>query len=101
MEYKKIYYNIDESDYKVTTIYFDFYFSSEFYAHKFKMNYASYIENEQNKLKVKFGQNVHFVQILLLDYYKKVEKRGFRVYDNLKKDYIKSNYKIKGCIVSD
>ena len=26
MEYKKIYYNIDESDYKVSTIYFDFYF---------------------------------------------------------------------------
>lgn len=101
MEYKKIYYNIDESDYKVSTIYFDFYFSSEFYAHKFKTNYAVYVENEQNKLKVKFGQDVNFIQILLLDYYKKIEKRGFRVYDNLNKEYVKSDYKIKGCILND
>lgn len=101
MEYKKIYYNIDETDYKVSTIYLDFYFSSEFYAHKFKTNYAAYVENEQNKLKVKFGQHINFIQILLLDYYKKIEKRGFRVYDNLQRKYIKADYQIKGCIISD
>ena len=96
-----IYYNINKSPYKYETVYFTFYFSSQFYLNKFKREVYDYIDIEQNKLKVKFRHLVSFERVLMLDYYKKVEKRGFRVYDNLNKDYVKSDYKIKGCILND
>lgn len=96
-----IYYDINKSTYVYKTNYFDFYFSSQFYLNKFKINYIDYIENEQDKVKVKLGQDVNFIKIFLLEYYKKVEKRGFKVYDNLQRKYIKADYRIKGCIVSD
>lgn len=96
-----IYYDINKSPYVYKTVYFDFYFSSQFYLNKFKREVYEYIDIEQNKLKVKFRHLVSFERILMLDYYKKIEKRGFRVYDNLQRKYIKADYQIKGCIISD
>lgn len=91
-----IYYNIDKSPYVYKTVYFDFYFSSQFYLNKFKREVYDYIDIEQNKLKVKFRHLVSFERILMLDYYTKVEKRGFKVYDKLKEKFIENDYKIWG-----
>lgn len=91
-----IYYNINKSPYVYKTVYFDFYFSSQFYLNKFKREVYDYIDIEQNKLKVKFRHFVSFERILMLDYYTKVEKRGFKVYDKLKEKYIENDYKIWG-----
>ena len=96
-----IYYDINKSPYVYKTLYFDFYFSSQFYMNKFKSNYSTYIQNETDKLKVKFGQSVTFIKPLILDYYKKVEKRGFRVYDKVEDRYVNLEYKIIGVIWYD
>lgn len=91
-----IYYNIEKSPYVYKTVYFDFYFSSQFYLNKFKREVYEYIDIEQNKLKVKFRHLVSFERILMLDYYTKVEKRGFKVYDKLKEKFIDNDFKIWG-----
>lgn len=91
-----IYYDIDKSPYKYETVYFDFYFSSQFYLNKFKREVYEYIDIEQNKLKVKFRHLVSFERILMLDYYTKVEKRGFKVYDKLKEKFVENDFKIWG-----
>ena len=96
-----IYYDIDKSPYKYETVYFDFYFSSQFYLNKFKREVYDYIDIEQNKLKVKFKHLVSFERVLILDYYSKVEKRGFKVYDKIINRFIDNDYKIKGCILND
>lgn len=96
-----IYYDINKSPYKFETIYFTFYFSSQFYLNKFKTNYYNYVTDEQNKLKVKLKNNVDFIKIFSLDYYKKVEKRGFRVYDKAGNRYVNLGYKIIGVILYD
>lgn len=96
-----IYYDIEKSPYVFKTLYFDFYFSSQFYMNKFKSNYSAYIQNETDKLKVKFGQSVNFIKPLILDYYKKIEKRGFRVFDKTENTYINLDYKIIGEILND
>ena len=91
-----IYYNIEKSPYVYKTVYFDFYFSSQFYLNKFKREVYDYIDIEQNKLKVKFRHLVSFERILMLDYYTKVEKRRFKVYDKLKEKFIENDFKIWG-----
>ena len=96
-----IYYDINKSPYKFETIYFTFYFSSQFYLNKFKTNYYNYVTDEQNKLKVKLKNSVNFIKIFSLDYYKKVEKRGFRVYDKINDEFINKDYTIWGTIEYD
>lgn len=91
-----IYYDINKSPYVYKTVYFDFYFSSQFYLNKFKREVYDYIDIEQYKLKVKFRHLVSFERILMLDYYTKVEKRGFKVYDKLKEKFIENDFKIRG-----
>lgn len=96
-----IYYDITKSPYVFSTSFFDFYFSSQFYLNKFKREVYNYVDTEQNKIKVKLGQDVNFIKIFMLDYYKKVEKRGFMVYDKEFNFYINKDYKIKGVIYYD
>ena len=43
------------------------------------------------KLKVKYNIIISIDLLLMLSFYKKVEKRGFRVYDNLNKKEITEN----------
>lgn len=96
-----IYYDINKSPYAFSTVYFTFYFSSQFYLNKFKTNYYNYVTDEQNKLKVKLKNSVDFIKIFSLDYYKKVEKRGFRVYDKINDEFINKDYTIRGMIEYD
>lgn len=96
-----IYYDIDKSPYIYENIYFTFYFSSQFYKNKFINEVYNYTSNEQDKLKVKFKNKVDFLKILMLDYYKKVEKRGFKVYDKNKEKFVKKDYVIRGVLDYD
>lgn len=58
---------------------------------KFANSVMRYVDEESTKLKLKYGMNLSFEIYLMLSYYKKIEKRGFRVYDNENKREITRN----------
>lgn len=85
---KGICLNLNESEYFFKYKGLIFYFSSEFYKKKFTEEITNYIETETFKLQVKYNINVNFDLLFMLALYKKIEKRGFRVYDELNKKEI-------------
>lgn len=84
-----IYYNLKESEYIYIIDDFKFVFSSLFYLSLFKQNLESYIEYEQKRLNQKINTKIDLKEVILLNHYKKIEKRGFLVYYKNKeiKDY--------------
>lgn len=61
-----------------------FYFSSEFYRKKFRDGARQFAEEENMKLEVRFKNPINAQLYLLLVFYRKVEKRGYRViYNNI------------------
>ena len=91
-----IYYNLDETVYSFDYDDLKFYFSSKFYLDKFKKEYIGYLKNETLKLQSKYKCILYADEMILLDLYKKIEKRGFRVlYNN---ESICDNYFINAII---
>ena len=84
-----IYYDLEESDYKTNIDNFTFVFSSLFYLTLFKANLEEYIKYENNRINNKIKKDIDLKEVILLDLYKKIEKRGFLVYykDKQLKDY--------------
>lgn len=83
-------YELEDSPFFLRIDDFMFYFSSKFYMDKFKKEYPEYIKNETLKLNVRYKMIVYADEMLLLSYYKQIEKRGFKVkYKGveLEKDY--------------
>ena len=76
-----IVYKLKDSDYKYNYKGLSFYFSSKFYLDKFVNNVENYVENEilkfENRYKVQIGLEI----LLCIAYYKRIEKRGFRIVD--------------------
>ncbi len=89
-----IYYNLEESEYEYSIDNFIFVFSSLFYLNSFKTNLESIICFEQNKINNKLKCKVDIRDLVLLNRYKQIEKRGFLVYYNNKRlsDY---SFKLK------
>lgn len=90
---KIIYNDIKESVYYTNYGDLTLYFSSELYRDKFKAKSTRYIIDERNKLHLKYNCVIQCDEMLALNLYQKIEKRGFRVINNktneeLKKDYI-------------
>ena len=85
---KGICLNLNESEYYFKYKGFVFYFSSKFYKKKFADEISSFIETETFKLQVKYNLNINFDILFMLSLYKKIEKRGFRVYDEENKKEI-------------
>lgn len=81
-----IYYDIKESDYytklNINNEEIVLYFSSNFLKKKFLDNIATYIHNENIKLSILYKIDIDATKLLILSYYKKLEKRGFRVLIN-------------------
>ena len=82
-----VYQNIEESPIYYDYENFRFYFSSAFYRRNFKTRIEGYILEEsykiRNRYKIfneKFFDSIK--EVLLISYYKKIEKRGFKVYLN-------------------
>ena len=83
-------YELEDSPFFLRIDDFMFYFSSDFYRDKFSKTYKDYIRSETLKLNVKFKMIVDADEMLLLSYYKMIEKRGFKVQYKgveLEKDY--------------
>lgn len=81
----RVYNNIDESPYFYEYKEYKFYFSSEFYQRNFRMRLESYVKEETYKLKNRYKiLNTKFLkdleEILYISLYKRIEKRGFRIY---------------------
>lgn len=88
MRLGKVYYNLEDSNYKFSYKRFNFIFSSKFYIEKFKRELKDYISIEEAKISSKYGK-LEASEYLALSLYKKIEKRGFLVYFNDEK--IKEN----------
>ena len=74
-----IYLDLKESEYKINYNGLIYSFSSELYMYKFKNNVKQFIIEETAKLKAKYKINIYLDTMLTLSFYKKIEKRGFRV----------------------
>lgn len=81
--------NIEESEYKVLKYELIFYFSSEFYMNKFLNNVDNFVITESLKMKNKYKINSNLELYFALSFYKKTEKRGFFIYDDVLKKEIK------------
>ena len=82
---------INESEYKCLKFGLIFYFSSKLYLDKFKNNVEKYVEEESIKLNNKYKILSNFEIYLAISYYKKIEQRGFYIYDDIKNVEIKEN----------
>lgn len=84
----RVYQNIEESPIYYEYDNFTFYFSSAFYRRNFKLRVEQYIKEETYRLKNRYKVinekffNDFLKEVLLISFYKKIEKRGFRVYLN-------------------
>lgn len=76
-----IYLDLNESDYIYDLDGVRYYFSSEFYLRKFKEKVLDYVNNETVKLRLKYKTNFNFDLFLSVSFYRKIEKRGFRIED--------------------
>lgn len=88
MEQNKVCLNINESEYKSSFGGFNFYFSSNFYKEKFEREVQKYVEEEELKINNKYKTQINVGLYLAISLYRKIEKRGFRVFDNLNKRYV-------------
>lgn len=81
-----IYYDLKESEYfvemNINSEKIILYFSSLFIRKKFLENVGEYIHNENLKLSIAYKIDIDATKLLILSYYKKLEKRGFRVLIN-------------------
>ena len=86
-----VYNNIEDSNFKLEVGKLRLYFSSEFNLKRFKDNYEKYISDENFKLENKYHVKILANYYLLIAFYKKIEKRGFRIENSITKAKINQN----------
>ena len=89
-----LYYDLKESEYfaslDINGERIILYFSSLFTRKRFLENIGNYIHNQNSKIISIYKIDIDMTKLLILSYYKKIEKRGFRVLIN-DKEVIDSN----------
>ena len=86
-----VYNNIDDSVFFIDIGKCRIYFSSEFNKSRFLKNYKNYIDEENAKLENKYHVKIVANYYLLFAFYKKIEKRGFRIENNITNDRVNEN----------
>lgn len=76
-----VYLNLSDSDYFTDIDGLRFFFSSEFNKKRFDNNIDNFIEEENQKINNKYHVDINLEFYLMIVYYKKIEKRGFRIRD--------------------
>lgn len=82
----KVIFDLEQSNYKYKFEGLTFVFSSELNMNKFKDRIKDYIKQESLKLTWKYSNlNINFDLFLSIALYKRIEKRGFLIYqgDNI------------------
>ena len=74
-----IYNNLSESTYEYAYHGIKFYFSSRVYMEKFINRLEDFIDEELNKISVKFRTEVEGTDVMAIKLYTLIEKRGFLV----------------------
>lgn len=87
----KIELDIKSSNYKYEYEDNIFFFSSELYLNKFITELPDYVYSESIKLKNKYKLNISCNLFLAVSLYRKIEKRGFYIFNKIKKIQIKEN----------
>lgn len=72
-------YNLCKSTHFTEFNGYTFYFSSAFNKNRFDTNLETFIENENLKLKSRYGCNFNAKKVSALHLYRLIEKRGFYV----------------------
>ena len=89
-----IYYDLKESDYvaelNINGEEIKLFFSSNFIKTRFLEKVGNFIHNENIRITVMYRIDVDATKLLILSFYKRLEKRGFRVLIN-DKEIIDSN----------
>lgn len=80
MNSKDVYQNIEDSIFFTQKGKMIFYFSSEFNRRRFEKSYKEYIREQTARIKNKYHVNIKLDEYLLIALYKKIEKRGFRIF---------------------
>ena len=86
-----VYNNIDDSVFFIDVGKCRIYFSSEFNKSRFLNNYKNYIVEENAKLENKYHVKIVANYYLLFAFYKKIEKRGFRIENNIANTRVNEN----------
>ena len=76
---KRVEYDINKSEYYFRVNKLTLFFSSKFNKTRFENGIIEYAQEETNKIKAKYKVDINLTNYLLLAYYKKIEKRGFKV----------------------
>lgn len=76
---KRVEYDINKSEYYFKVNKLTLFFSSKFNKTRFENGFIDYVNEETNKIKAKYKVDINLTNYLLLAYYKKIEKRGFKV----------------------
>lgn len=76
---KRVEYDINKSEYYFRVNKLTLFFSSKFNKTRFENGFIEYVNEETNKIKAKYKVDINLTNYLLLAYYKKIEKRGFKV----------------------
>lgn len=86
-----IYNNIEESKYSYIRGGLVFFFSSLSYRKKFIENVDKYVVEQEMKLQKRYGFQNAFTLYFMISLYKQIEKRGFKIYDSVRKKDIKQD----------
>lgn len=93
----RIYNNLKDTRFILDTKRFKFYFSSEFNKRRYTERVFDFINIEIGKIiakykinELEFNKNIN--EYLQICFYKKIEKRGFLVYDKLNNDYFRESF---------
>lgn len=78
-----VYNDINDSNYMIDVGKCRIYFSSEFNKSRFLKGYALYCKEEKGKLEKKYHVKINANYYFLFAFYKKIEKRGFRIENNI------------------
>ena len=76
---KRVEYDINKSEYYFRVNKLTLFFSSKFNKTRFENGFIEFVNEETNKIKAKYKVDINLTNYLLLAYYKKIEKRGFKV----------------------
>lgn len=76
---KRVEYDINKSEYYFRINKLTFFFSSKFNKQRYEAGFMDFVNEETNKIKAKYKVDINLVNYLLVVYYKKIEKRGFKI----------------------